>query len=333
MPATTPSSAQLAPSHLAPTHPVRVRRVRDVAAGIRSFELEAEDGSPLPRWKPGAHVDVHLPSGKVRQYSLCGDPDDASAYRIAVLEVADGRGGSAEAHRELREGTVLELGAPRNDFRLGDAPAYLFVAGGIGITPVLAMVREVARAGKPWRLVYAARSSAHFAFADELDALAAATWGIVDYVPQDTAGFADLPALVRSSTGHGVYCCGPAPLMDALGAEMKAQGRAGQLVVERFTPQPVVADTGARTFEVELAASGLTVAVPPEQSILEAVRAAGVDVPSSCEMGICGTCETRVLSGDIDHRDSLLTDDERDAGDVMMICVSRCAGPRLVIDR
>lgn len=276
---------------------------------------------------------MHLPSGTIRQYSLCGDHEDRGRYRIAVLEIADGRGGSVEVHRELREGVVLDIGVPRNDFRLREAPAYLFVAGGIGITPILSMIRDVARRGKPWRLVYAARSAGSFAFTDEIDALAASTWGLVEYVPQDTDGYADLSALVGGSAGQGVYCCGPGPLMDALGAEMTAQARSGELVIERFTPPETVVAEGAASFEVELDESGITVTVDPDTTILEAIRAAGVDAPSSCEMGICGTCETRVLSGDIDHQDSLLTDDERDAGDVMMICVSRARSPKLVLAR
>jgi len=326
MPATLLSSTKT-------TFLARVTRVVDVATGIRSFEFVAEQGRQLPSWLPGAHIDVHLPSGTVRQYSLCGEPRAGDRYRIAVLELPDGRGGSVEVHRELREGVVVELGPPRNDFQLAEAPAYVFVAGGIGITPILAMIRHVARAGKPWRLVYGARTAAHFAFTDELDRLAAETWGMVEYVAQDTDGHPDLGAIVRGSIGQGVYCCGPAPLMDALGAEMAAQGRAGQLVIERFTPAPPAgADDGA-SFEVELVDSGITVTVEPDQSILEAIRVAGVDAPSSCEMGICGTCETTVISGEVDHRDSLLTDDERAAGDVMMICVSRAACPRLVLQR
>lgn len=328
MPATLLSS-----THVAPTHRMRVARVVEVAAGIRSFELIPVDNIPLSGWRPGAHVDVHLPSGTIRQYSLCGDHEDRDRYRIAVLEIADGRGGSIEVHQELQEGVVFEVGQPRNDFPLAEAPAYLFVAGGIGITPILAMIREVARKGKPWRLVYCARSSANFAFVDEIDSLAAESWGIVDYVPQDTRGHADLPALVRGSVGQGVYCCGPGPLMDALSAEMTAQARPGELVIERFTPPERVVVEGTGSFEVELDASGLTVTVGPETSILDAIRDAGVDAPSSCEMGICGTCETRVISGDVMHQDSLLTDDERDAGDVMMICVSRARSPRLVLDR
>ncbi|MHA3724979.1 PDR/VanB family oxidoreductase [Leucobacter sp. HY1910] len=323
----------LSSTHVAPTHRVTVRTVGEEATGIRSFAFEPIDGVPLSGWKPGAHIDVHLPSGTIRQYSLCGDHEDRAGYRIAVLEIPDGRGGSVEVHRELREGATLDIGVPRNDFRLSDAPAYLFVAGGIGITPILSMIRDVARRGKPWRLVYGARTAQHFVFTAEIDELARTTWGRVDYFAQDEVGHAPLAQLVRDSVGHGVYCCGPGPLMDALGAEMTTQGRGSDLVIERFAPVAPIAAEGAEGFEVELADSGVSVTVAPDESILDAIRAAGIDAPSSCEMGICGTCETRVVSGDVDHQDSLLTDDERDAGDVMMICVSRALSPKLVLAR
>ena len=310
---------------------VRVRAIADVAAGVRALELVPIAGDALPIWTPGSHVDLHLPSGAVRQYSLSGDPTRLDSYRVAVLEVPDGRGGSAEVHRGIAEGDELNVGTPRNEFALATAPAHVFLAGGIGITPILPMVRELARSMQPWRVVYAARSADRFAFAEELDALAAASWGRVDYVASDTAGRLDLAELVRVSTGQQLYCCGPVPLMDALEAEMAAQGRGGQAVFERFSPAELLPEDGAESFEVVCEDSGITVDVTPDVSILDAVRAAGVDAPSSCEMGICGTCETRVVVGQIDHRDSLLTEAEQAAGDTMLICVSRAASPRLVV--
>lgn len=328
MPATLLSS-----THVAPTHRVRVVESVTVAPGIQTFVFESSDDNPLSRWRPGAHIDVHLPSGTIRQYSLCGDHEHRDSYRIVVLEIVDGRGGSREVHAALNVGSELEIGVPRNDFRLREAPAYLFVAGGIGITPIMSMIREAARSGKPWRLVYGARTAEHFVFTEELDQLAAATWGKVEYLPQDTVGHAPLPDLVRESVGQGVYCCGPGPLMDALEAEMDRQSRRGELVIERFAPVPVAVGSGDASFEVELADSGITLTVDPSTSILEAIRGAGIDVPSSCEMGICGTCETRILEGEADHQDSLLTQDERDAGDIMMICVSRAKSPALVLAR
>lgn len=297
--------------------------------GVTSYELSSVDGTDLPAWSPGAHLDIHLPSGTVRQYSLCGDVSDRSRYRIAVLELPDGRGGSVEAHRELRPGMLVGTGLPRSQFSLVDAPRYVFVAGGIGITPLLPMIRAVHRDGLPWELVYAARSAAHFCFTDELSALSADR---VRFVAEDADGRPDLSALATSAAGAAVFCCGPAGLMDALSLEMTAVGQADNLYTERFAAAPISDDSVSEGFVVELTQSAVTVQVSPDQTILEAVREAGVDAPSSCEMGICGTCETKVLSGRIDHRDELLTDDEKAGGATMMICVSRAACPRLVLD-
>lgn len=330
MPATLLSSTVLLPTLRA-----RVASARDVVPGVRQLEFVAVDDSLLPEWTPGAHLDVHLPSGAIRQYSLCGDPSDLRSYRIAVLNVPDGRGGSAEVHTAVHAGAELMLGVPRNQFPLRDAPAYVFVAGGIGITPILAMVREAARLGKPWKLVYGARSDSQFVFLDELTALAEASWGLIECVAQDTDGHIDLVSLVAASGGHAVYCCGPGPMMAALRDEMRVVGREQDLTVERFAADPVPQEAAGTedTFTVELSLSGCSVSVQPGQSILEALRAAGIDAPSSCEMGICGTCETTVISGEIEHRDALLTDAERAQGDTMLICVSRAAGDALVLAR
>lgn len=328
-------AALLSSTVLLPTLRARVASTRDLAPGIRQLEFVAMDDALLPEWTPGAHLDVHLPSGSIRQYSLCSDPHDLRSYRIAVLNVPDGRGGSAEVHQGIHAGAELTLGVPRNQFPLRDAAAYVFVAGGIGITPILAMVRAAARLGKPWKLVYGARSDSQFVFLEELTALASASWGIVECVAQDTAGHIDLAGLVAASGGQAVYCCGPGSLMTALGDEMRVAGREQDLTIERFTASPTaeVAAGSAGSFTVELSLSGSSVSVQPGQSILEALRAAGIDAPSSCEMGICGTCETSVLSGEIDHRDALLTDAERASGDTMLICVSRAAGDTIVLDR
>ncbi|NMO01947.1 oxidoreductase [Gordonia sp. TBRC 11910] len=299
------------------------------ASSITSYELARTDGGVLPAWEPGAHIDVHLPSGTVRQYSLCGDPADRSRYRIAVLEITDGRGGSVEVHRELRPGRQIEISSPRSNFELIDAPAYVFVAGGIGITPILPMIRTVAQRGLPWELIYGARSVRHFAFADEL---AVDDSGAVRYFAQETDGHIDLESVVAGSSGAAVYCCGPTGLMDALTDAMSAAGRVEDLYIERFAPVAQPVDENAGDFTVELTLSGVSVDVSPDQSILDAVRAAGVDAPSSCEMGICGTCETKVVAGDVDHRDDLLTEDERATCGSMMICVSRACGKKLVLE-
>ncbi|GAA4393502.1 PDR/VanB family oxidoreductase [Tsukamurella soli] len=313
---------------------VRVEAARREAAGVTSYVLTAPDGAELPRWSPGAHVDVHLPSGTVRQYSLCGDPADRRSYRIAVLEQPAGRGGSVEVHRELRPGAAVQIGLPRSNFELVPARRYVFVAGGIGITPVLPMIRQVAASGIEWELVYGARTHGHFAFLGEL----AAHGDRVRTVPQDTAGVIDLDKLARGAAGAAVFCCGPAPLMDALVDAMAAAGHAGQVHLERFGPvaTPVrdaaADDASGPEFVVELTRSGITVPVPRDVSVLDAVRGAGVDIPSSCEMGICGTCETTVLEGEVDHRDDLYTEAERATCGAMLVCVSRACGRKLVLD-
>ena len=306
---------------------------RREATDITSFELAAADGSALPPWTPGSHVDVHLPSGTVRQYSLCGDPESTSSYTIAVLEQPAGRGGSVEAHREMRAGSRITIGVPRDNFPLAEAPRYVFVAGGIGITPILAMIRKVQAAGGAWELVYGARSESHFAFAAQLRELGG---GYVRFVSAETDGHPNLDALVEESAGAAVYCCGPGPLMDALGARMAAAGRSSELFLERFTQAPATpaaaAPGGSGSFSVQLARSGRHIEVDPGQSVLEALRSAGVEHPSSCEMGFCGTCEARVLEGEVDHRDDLLTEAERATNSCMMTCVSRACGKKLVLD-
>lgn len=312
---------------------LRVVATRWEAHSVASFEFADPNGAVLPPWEPGAHIDVHLPSGTVRQYSLCGDPARRDRYRIAVLELPDGRGGSVEAHRELRAGAMVRIGPPRTNFALVEADRYVFVAGGIGITPILPMIREVNARGLKWQLVYGAKSGSHFAFLDELRELGEDTLALV---PQDTDGLIDLARVVTESADAAVYCCGPAPLMDALVERMAASGRAADLHLERFGAAPVVPagdGFGDGSFEVELARSAMLVSVRADQSILEAVRAAGVDHPSSCEMGICGTCEAQVLSGEVDHRDDLFTEEERSGCASMLICVSRSKGcGRLVLD-
>ncbi|MET9978223.1 PDR/VanB family oxidoreductase [Streptomyces microflavus] len=294
-----------------------------VADGVVQLRLE---GTALPRWQPGAHLDLVLPSGLVRQYSLCGDPDDPGTYTVATRLVEGGRGGSREVHEQLREGAEIEVRGPRNRFPLVEAEAYVFVAGGIGITPVLPMLRSLAARGANWRLLYGGRSRGSMPFLDEIEKLGA-DGGRVTMVAQDEAGHPDTAAaLADIAPGTAVYCCGPEPLMDAVTAALP---EGCTLHLERFSAASAdVADSGA--FEVELHRSGRTVQVAAGQSVLAAVRAELPHVAYSCEQGFCGTCQQRVLEGEIDHRDELLTDDER--GDSMLICVSRCRGGRLVLD-
>ena len=309
---------------------VQVTALRLEAEGVVSLELQAPDRAALPAWGPGAHVDLLLPSGTLRQYSLCGDPDDRRRLRLAVLLEPQGRGGSREVH-QLRCGQRLQVRGPRNAFVLAPAPAYQFVAGGIGITPILAMARAAQRAGVPWRLVYGGRSRASMAFVDELHRLGG---DAVTLVQADEQGPLDLQRLVATAAqGVPTYACGPGGLLDALGSCFAAAGLGAQLHVERFAPPaPPRPAAGTAPLQVRLARSGTVVPVLPEQSILAALRSAGHTVPSSCEQGICGQCETRVLDGVPEHHDQLLTDGERARGDVMMLCVSRACTPTLTLD-
>jgi ferredoxin-NADP reductase len=279
----------------------------EVADGVVQLRLEGRD---LPHWKPGAHLDLVLPSGLVRQYSLCGDPADTSSYTVATRLVADGRGGSREVHEQVAEGMELEVRGPRNRFSLVEAPRYVFIAGGIGITPILPMLRALPD-GAEWRLLYCGRSRESMPFLAELEELDQVT--VVAGVPE--LGALDVPE------GAAVYCCGPEGLMAAV------EERFPQVRLERFTPR--VTAPGA-AFEVELRRSGRTLAVPADSSVLAAVRRELPDTLYSCEQGFCGTCQQRVLEGEVDHRDELLTDAERD--DSMLICVSRARSERIVLD-
>ncbi|MDQ0380715.1 PDR/VanB family oxidoreductase [Amycolatopsis thermophila] len=306
---------------------VLLERKEELADGVVRLTLRPPDGRPLPEWEPGAHLDLLLGENLVRQYSLCGDPADRSVLQIAVLREPHGRGGSAHVHDRLAPGDRVRVRGPRNHFRLVPSAEYLFIAGGIGITPIVPMIARAEAGGAAWRLVYGGRTRSSMAFRAELRA----RYGDrVEIRPQDETGPLDLDALLgKPREGVAVYCCGPEPLLAAV-EQRCAAWPPGSLHVERFSPR---ADEGEWTsFEVELAASGRTVTVPADKSILEAVEDAGVPVLFSCQEGTCGTCETPVLDGVPDHRDSLLTDEERAANDTMMICVSRSCGPRLVLD-
>ncbi|NKQ53629.1 oxidoreductase [Amycolatopsis sp. K13G38] len=290
-----------------------------LAEGVVCLELRDPDGGPVPSWEPGAHVDLVLRPDLVRQYSLCGDPADRSVLRVAVLREDGGRGGSRFVHDELADGDLMEIRGPRNNFALVDAPQYLFIAGGIGITPIVPMVAAADAAGAQWRLVYGGRTRASMAFRDEL----CAKYGDrVSIHPQDETGLLDLGSLVDEQAE--VYCCGPEPLLAAV------EARCPGVHVERFAPKEITGESSG--FEVELAQTGRTLTVPEDRSILDVLDEAGVPVMFSCEEGTCGTCETPVLDGVVEHRDSLLTAEEQAANDTMMICVSRCRGPRLVLD-
>jgi ferredoxin-NADP reductase len=309
---------------------VRVSEIVRVSTGVVQITLGAVGPDPLPDWTPGAHIDVTFGNGVTRQFSLCGKLGGDREYQIAVLREPDSRGGSAYAHERLRVGDNVVIGPPRNHFELAAAETYQFVAGGIGITPLLPMIRSVAAAGRDWQLLYGGRTRDSMAFLDEL----AAYGPRVIVRPQDEFGLLDLESFLGSPrAGKLAYCCGPEPLLVAADA-VCAGWPPGTLRVERFAPrgdEPPDA-SAQQAFEVVCQRSGVTVTVPPGASILETVRAAGVEADSTCQEGTCGTCETTVLEGVPEHHDEVLTDEEKAENTSMMICVGRSAGPRLVLD-
>jgi ferredoxin-NADP reductase len=303
-----------------------VRETRREADGVVALILARPDGTSLPEWTPGAHIDLVLGDDLVRQYSLCGNPADTGTWRVAVLLAPDSRGGSKRVH-QLAAGDTVRVRGPRNHFRVVESARYLFIGGGIGITPLLPMIEAVDAAGADWELHYGGRTTTSMAFRDELSRHG----GRVHLVPEDEHGFLDLAALLdRPRPGTLVYTCGPEGLLAAV-EQRCAAWPADSLHLERFSARPADPAAVDNAFEVVLEQSGKTLQVPAGTSVFEAVRAAGVSVLGSCLEGICGTCETEVLDGDIDHRDSVLDDDERAAGDVMMLCVSRCRGARLTL--
>jgi cytochrome P450/ferredoxin-NADP reductase len=308
--------------------PARVHAKTTVADGVVTLGLRALDGSALPVWQEGAHIDLVLDQAPTRQYSLCGDPADHHEYRVGILRDPDGRGGSRYVHDQLQEGDTVRVRGPRNNFPLAPWPRYLFIAGGIGITPLLPMIRTLDAVGADWRLAYGGRMRASMAFLDEL----AAYGDRVSVCPQDETGLLDLDTLLGTpQPDTAVYCCGPEPLLAAV--EQRCTGwPEGALHLERFSPKPQGEPVRSEAFEVVLARSELTLTVPPERSILSVVEDAGIGVLSSCAEGTCGTCEVAVIAGEPEHRDSVLSDTERRADDCMMICVSRSRGAQLVLD-
>ncbi|MGC4934790.1 PDR/VanB family oxidoreductase [Gordonia sp. DT30] len=311
---------------------VRVTKKNVVADSIVELVLADPDGNDLPAWSPGAHIGLSLDEGLVRQYSLCGDVKDRSSYRVAVLREPESRGGSVFVHDKLGVGDLVDVMEPRNNFELLPAGELLFVAGGIGLTPLIPMIAEAESRSVPWRLVYGGRSRGSMAYIDELES----RYGTrVTAHPQDVAGILPLAAILDDlGPDTLVYCCGPEGLLGAIEAECTRRDISRALHIERFSPKeedPALAGTN-QTFEVELKQAGVTLEVPADKSILEVVEEAGIPVDSSCRDGTCATCETHVLEGKCDHRDSLLSEDERESNTTMMICVSRALGNRIVLD-
>lgn len=308
---------------------LRVLERHNQSDGVIALTLAHPDGLPLPEWTPGAHIDVHVGQDVVRQYSLCSDPADNTHWRVGVLNAADGRGGSRLLHETVYAGSTIQIGTPRNNFGLAPSPRYRFVAGGIGITPILPMLRQATRDGADWTLVYGGRSRSSMAFLDEL-----APYGArVQFVPEDTDGrvdFASYFAEVQADTL--VYACGPEPLLRVVEGATEHWPE-GSLHLERFAPK-VVEHHADAAFEVTFELSGVTATVPAGKSILEIAEINGISIDSSCREGTCGTCETYLLEGDVDHRDSILTSAERADSESMFICVSRAKRdcPRLVLE-
>lgn len=312
---------------------VRVAARQDEALDICSLDLVPVDGSALPAFSAGAHIDVHLPGGLVRQYSLCNPPGETQRYRIAVLRDAASRGGSATVHDQLQVGTVLDIGAPRNLFELDpSAPHHLLLAGGIGITPLKAMAHTLAAQGASFELHYCTRSPRHAAFRRALQALVPEGRLHLHHDHGNPAQGLDIAGLLKApAAGTHLYYCGPAGFMKAC-ADASAHWPAGTVHSEHFkAPEPAApkaAPDGA--FEVQLARSGVTLQVPPEQSIVRAIELSGHRVPTSCLSGLCGACKVNYLAGEVDHQDYILSDEERKT--CMTVCVSRAKGPVLVLD-
>ncbi|MCZ2825624.1 PDR/VanB family oxidoreductase [Modestobacter sp. VKM Ac-2982] len=313
---------------------LQVARRTTGAEGVVVLELRDPTGADLPAWSPGAHIDLLLPGGLTRQYSLCGDPHDRAVWQIGVLREPAGRGGSALVHDQVQEGAEVDVRGPRNHFELVPAPRYVFLAGGIGITPILPMAAAAEEAGATWEFHYGGRTRTSMAFLEALQALEAKTGhGLrVTLHPQDEVGLIDLDRILGTpQPDTKVYCCGPEPLLAAV-EQRCADWPPGALHVERFAPKEQGERVLSGDFDVELTLSGATLTVPPDKSILQVVEEAGIPVLSSCQEGTCGTCETGVLEGTVDHRDSLLTPEEQAANDTMFICVSRAACPKLVLE-
>ncbi|MFC7270344.1 cytochrome P450/oxidoreductase [Microbacterium fluvii] len=304
------------------------------ADGVVAIELAHPDGGDLPEWSAGAHIEVHVPAATggvlLRQYSLCSSAERADRWRIGVLREPASRGGSRGIHDGLTVGSTVTVGWPRNNFALESSPRYVFVAGGIGITPVLAMIERAEAAGAEWELHYGGRTRASMAFVGELERHA----GRVHLVPQDERGHLPLTQIFADVAPDTlVYACGPEPLLNALDAAL-AHWPEGTLHTERFAPKKVVRSEPDTAFEVEFALSGETLTVPIGASILDVAEERGLTTLSSCREGTCGTCETKILLGRADHRDSILTPREQNAQRSMMICVSRAERgcDRLVLD-
>jgi phthalate 4,5-dioxygenase reductase subunit len=308
-----------------------VARAEQAAADIFVFELRSPEGGELPPFTAGSHLIVRSPNGSVRKYSLCNDPAERGRYVIAVKRDPSGRGGSVDLVDNTRAGDRLEVSPPHNAFDLAPrAPSFIFIAGGIGITPILSMARQLNADARPYKLYYCTRSAEATAFRDELAGDVFKGKVVIHHDGGDPEKSLDLwPILEKPTTAH-VYCCGPRPLLEEV-RDMTGHWSSAAIHFESFIDAGAARKPDDRTFTAVLAKSGTRIEVPPGVSILDAMRAAGYDAPSSCESGTCGTCRTRLVSGEADHRDLVLMDEEK--AQQIMICVSRALSPEIVIDR
>ena len=318
----------------APTLQVRVARKAVEAQDIVTLELVSVDGAALPAFSAGSHIDVQLPNGITRQYSLCNDPQETHRYQIGVLRDAASRGGSTAVHDRVQEGDVLTISAPRNHFGLAhEAKKHLLLAGGIGVTPILCMAERLANTGADFALHYATRAPERTAFRQRIAASPFASRVRFHYDNGDAAQKLDLQKLLgQPQAGTHLYVCGPKGFMDAVLNTARAAGwPEAQIHYEFFGAEVAKSDSDA-SFEIKLASSGRIVMVPKDQTVVQALAAAGVDIMISCEQGVCGTCLTRVLEGVPDHKDSYLTPEEQAANDQFTPCCSRSKTPLLVLD-
>ncbi|WP_345816958.1 PDR/VanB family oxidoreductase (plasmid) [Paraburkholderia sp. PREW-6R] len=320
----------------AQTLKVRVDALREEAHGVRSFIISRVDKLPFERHEPGAHIDVTSPSGIVRQYSLCGDPECFESQTFAVKKEEQSRGGSRSLHDEVKVGTELSVGAPRNLFQLAEtASEHILIGAGIGITPLLSMAYRLAARHARFTLHYFARSKQHAAFMTLLDSPPFAAHVQLHLGVEPEALPAQLDACVlEAGAGAHVYTCGPAPFMDLVVQSAQARVPADAIHLERFKAEPAApaSDASLDSFDVQIASTGQTVRVDADHSIVDALASIGIEVDTSCGEGVCGTCMVDVVSGEPEHRDHCLSKTERASNSVICCCVSRSRSPVLVLD-
>lgn len=312
---------------------VRVVQKRAEAEGIASFELARVDGAPLPPFSAGSHIDVHLPGGLTRQYSLCNASHESHRYRIAVLRDPASRGGSVAMHDGVNEGDLITISTPRNHFALHPAERTLLLAGGIGVTPLLCMADRLARTGAPFALHYCTRSAERTAFVEEIGASGMAPHVHFHFDAGAPEQKLDLPAvLAQPGPDARLYVCGPAGFIDYVVNTAKGLGWPQDRIHLEYFGAPAQDTSGDEGFEVRIASTGKVYPIAADVSVVEALRKEGIDILTSCEQGVCGTCITRVLEGEVDHRDMYLTDEEKAANEQFMPCCSRARSKLLVLD-